>query len=211
MVITWKFDKIHGHGTPLTNCWGFVDGTVRPISRPERNPHVLYNGHKKVHGVKFQSVAAPNGLIANLFGPVEGRRHDSAMLARSGLLQMLQHYSIAQDGSILCIYGNPTYPLRPQLQRPFRSAQKTPLQKAWNKAMSSVRVSAEWVFGDVINYYKCLDFCKNLKIQLSTAGKMYIVCPLLQNARSCFYGNSTSSFFDCNPLSIQEYFPQWTE
>ena len=38
---------------------------------------VLYNGHKRVHAIKFQSVVAPNGLIANLFGPVEGRRHDS--------------------------------------------------------------------------------------------------------------------------------------
>ena len=23
---------IHAKGTPLTNCWGFIDGTVRPIS-----------------------------------------------------------------------------------------------------------------------------------------------------------------------------------
>ena len=29
------------------------------------------------------------------------------MLARSGLLQMLERYSIARDGSILCIYGDP--------------------------------------------------------------------------------------------------------
>ena len=102
--------KIHGRGAPLTNCWGFVDGTVRPISGSERNSRVLYNGHKKVHGIKFQSVAAPNGLIANLFGPVERRRHDSAMLAGSELLQMLERYSIVRDGSILCIYGDSACP-----------------------------------------------------------------------------------------------------
>ena len=84
----------------------------------------------------------------------------------------------------------------------------TPLQNEWNKEMSSVRVSVEWIFGDVINYYKFLDFRKNLKIELSAVGKMYIICALLQNARSCFYGNSTSSFFDCNPPSIQENFRQ---
>ena len=50
--------------------------------------------------------------------------------------------------------------------------------------------------------------CNNLKIQLRAVGKMYIVCALLQNVRSCFYGNSTSSFFDCNLASIQEYFRQ---
>ena len=86
--------------------------------------------------------------MANLFGPIEGQKHDSVMLARSRLLQVLEHYSITQDRSILCIYGDPAYPLRPQLQRPFLSAQITPLQNEWNKAMSSVRVSVKWVWGD---------------------------------------------------------------
>ena len=31
---------------------------------------VVYNGHKRAHGLKFQSVVIPNGLIAHLYGPV---------------------------------------------------------------------------------------------------------------------------------------------
>ena len=31
---------------------------------------VIYNGHKRVHALKFQCVALPNGLNGNLFGPV---------------------------------------------------------------------------------------------------------------------------------------------
>ena len=54
-------------GAALDNCWGFVDGTVRLISRPGEHQRVIYNGHKRVHGLKFQSVVAPNGLIANLY------------------------------------------------------------------------------------------------------------------------------------------------
>ena len=61
---------VHGKGAALENCWGFVDGTVRPICRPGENQRVMYNGHTRVHALKFQSVAAPNGLIANLYGPV---------------------------------------------------------------------------------------------------------------------------------------------
>jgi hypothetical protein len=30
---------------------------------------IVYNGHKRVHSIKFQSVVIPNGLIANLAGP----------------------------------------------------------------------------------------------------------------------------------------------
>ena len=61
---------IHEKGAPLQNCFGFVDGTVRPICRPRKNQRIVYNGHKKVHALKFQSVVVPNGMIANLYGPV---------------------------------------------------------------------------------------------------------------------------------------------
>ena len=71
---------VHNKGAALQNCWGFVDGTVRPICRPGQNQKCLYNGHKKVNAIKFQSIATPNGLVVNLFGPVEGKRHDSGML-----------------------------------------------------------------------------------------------------------------------------------
>ena len=59
-------------GSPLPNCFGFIDGTVlvRPICRPDENRRVVYNGHKRVHGLKFQSVVLPYGMIANLYGTV---------------------------------------------------------------------------------------------------------------------------------------------
>ena len=63
-------DAIHQKGSPLPNCFGFIDGTVRPICRPRNNQRVVYNGHKRVHGLKFQSVALPNGMIANMYGPI---------------------------------------------------------------------------------------------------------------------------------------------
>ena len=63
-------DSIHRKGAALENCFGFIDGTVRPIARPGKDQRVLYNGHKRVHALKFQAVAIPNGLIAHLFGPV---------------------------------------------------------------------------------------------------------------------------------------------
>jgi hypothetical protein len=63
-------EAIHRKGAALDNCLGFIDGTVRPLCRPGENQRVLYNGHKRVHAIKFQSVVTPNGLIANLYGPV---------------------------------------------------------------------------------------------------------------------------------------------
>ena len=63
-------DGIHNKGATLQNCFGFIDGTVRPISRPRDNQRRVHNGHKRVHALKFQSVIIPNGLIANMYGPV---------------------------------------------------------------------------------------------------------------------------------------------
>ena len=42
-------------------------------------------------------------------------------------------------------------------------------------------MSVEWIFGDVINDFKFLDPKKNLKIDLSAVGEMYIVGAILQN------------------------------
>ena len=51
-------EVIHTKGAPLDNCWGFVDGTTRPVCRPGRNQRLLYNGHKRYHCIKFQPVAS---------------------------------------------------------------------------------------------------------------------------------------------------------
>ena len=139
---------------------------------------------------------------------IEGRRHDAAMLADSNLLQDLQRYAHSPwpVGRPLCVYGDPAYPLRVHLQAPFRNMVLTPQMVNFNKAMSSVRVSVEWLFRDIVEYFKFLDFKKNLKIGLSSVGKMYIVCALIRNALTCLYGNTTSTFFDLDPPTLEEYF-----
>ena len=124
-------ESIHSTGSALNNCWGFIDGTVRPVCRPMENQRILYNGHKRVHSIKFQSVVIPNGIIANLFGHVEGKRHDSGMLVQSNILNDLRRYSISTTGQTLCIYGDPAYPLRVNLQTPFRGAVLTNDEKAY--------------------------------------------------------------------------------
>ena len=55
----------------------------------------------------------PSRLVANLYGPVEERRHDAGMLKESGLLKILQRRAVTPTGDILCSYGDPAYPLRP--------------------------------------------------------------------------------------------------
>ena len=128
------------------------------------------------------------------------------MLAESSLLQDLENQAFSPTGEPMCIYGDPAYPLRLHLQAPFREVQLTPEMVAYNKSMSRVRVAVEWIFGDIVNYFKFMDFKKNLKIGLSQVGKMYIVAAILRNALTCLYGNETSQFFELDPPGLHEYF-----
>ena len=115
------------------------------------------------------------------------------MLNMSGLLHDLEHHSFSPTGPVLYLYGDPAYPHRVHLQCPFaRRPNLTPEEQAFNQSMSQVRISVEWVFGDIVNYFKFTDFKKDLKIGLSAVGKIYMVCALLCNAMTCLYGNNSS-------------------
>ena len=81
-------EAIHAAGSPLDNCWGFVNGSL--IQDADTPKGRIYNGSNRISAIKFQSVVAPNGLIAHLYGPVEGRRYDSAMLRESEMLSQLE-------------------------------------------------------------------------------------------------------------------------
>ena len=116
------------------------------------------------------------------------------------------NFVFSPAGQPMCVYGDPAYPLRIHLQAPYRQGRLTQQMEDYNKAMSEVRVSVEWLFGDIINSFKFLDYKKNLKIGVSSVGKMYIVCALLRNSITCLYGNQTFEFFDLKPPTLEEYF-----
>ena len=73
----------------------------------------------------------------------------------------------------------------------------------FNNSINAVRSSVEWLFSDVINDFKFLEFKKNLKIGLSSVGKN--VCSF-RFVHTCLYGNTTSSSFYLDPPNIHDYF-----
>lgn len=127
------------------------------------------------------------------------------MLHESGVMNDL-HRVAWLNGQSLCLYGDPAYPLTGHLQAPFKNVPITQQMKNFNRAMSEVRVAVEWLFGNIVNFFKFVDFKKGMKINLSPVGKMYVVCGILENAHTCLYGNLVSDFFDVNPPTLVEYF-----
>ena len=91
------------------------------------------------------------------------------MLRYSGLLEKLEKNAFPTDcRQIMCLYGDPAYPLQTHLQVPFRMVQPNANMEAFNKLMSSVRISVEWLFGDVVSSFAFIDSKKDLKVALSS-------------------------------------------
>ena len=128
------------------------------------------------------------------------------MLAMSNLYDDLENFAFSPTGREMCLYGDPAYPLMVHLQAPFRMGMLTREMQMFNEWMSAARVSVEGLFSDIVNYFKFLDFKKNLKIGLSQVGKMYIVCALLRNALTCLYSNTTAEYFGLDPPMLHDYF-----
>ena len=197
-------DAVYENGAPLDNCWGFVDGTLRGTTRPGKDQRHMYSGHKRKHGFKYQAVTTPNGLIANLFGPIEGCRHDSFMLYQSELLEKLNTHSFAPDGSPLCIYGDPAYPFSLHLQTGFKNPTNDQ-ELIFNQKMSGARVTVEWGFGEVIERFRFTDFTKMQKLGLNSVAKQYVVSAILSNVKTCLYGCKTADYFGCAPPILENY------
>jgi len=182
-------------------------GTLCPICRPKENQRECYSGHKRSHGLKYQAVVLPNGIITNLYGPVPGRRHDAYMFAESRIHEewAAKYQNGPNPGAEYYLYGDTAYPLRNHLITPFQSSANRADQRSFNEAMSKVRVCVEWEFGRIVGDFAFVDFKKNQKLYLQPVAKQFFVATLLKNCRNCVYGGETSTYFGLTPPTLEAY------
>ena len=197
---------IRDGGAALSNCVGFIDGTVVGISRPTgyMKQLVVYNGHKRKHSLKFQAVNSSDGMILHAYGPVEGRRHDWFMYVCSGLeinLRSVLHV----NGRQYVIYGDSEYNWRPFMEVPFQGSNLNANQRAFNASMSKSRITVEWIFKEVKMYLPVVDNKRKMKLWESPVGLLYISTMVLCNLRNCIYPNQISAYFGVSPPSLDEY------
>jgi len=198
-------------GCPLPGCWAFLDGTFRQSVRPWMFQEHLFSGHKRAHGYKFQGLASPDGLMVHLAGPYEGSANDQGMLNRTRLLDLLetQNRVAANEGKgPFVIYADGGYFMNDKsdvLIVPFVRTIQTEDELVFNHVMSKYRIVVEWAFGNITRYFKYIDYGKQLKPFLQPVGSFYRVAVLLNNLFVCLYGCVTSSRFECQPPSMEQY------
>ena len=98
---------------------------MRSICRPTINQRSFFNGHKRTHAIKFQSVVVPDGLVMHLSGPYPGLMHDAAMLRFSGLLVDMETSLVDDDETDFILYGDAGYPITSQLLVPYKEIHPT--------------------------------------------------------------------------------------
>ncbi|XP_064462205.1 uncharacterized protein LOC135372615 [Ornithodoros turicata] len=191
---------VHCKGAPLENCWGFIDSTARAICRPSKDQKLYFSKQKRFHALKYQAIVCPNGIICQLDGPYAGSKHDSGFLGEAypKLEQLVQ-------GHGYCVYGGPTYPPRPLLQKPYVGSSLSEQQSAFNEAMSSVRQAVEWGFGKIAGLFAFVDFRENQKLHRQKVARMYKAGALLANCHTCLYGSQVSRYFGVDPPSLEDY------
>lgn len=124
------------------------------------------------------------------------------MFRESGLYAQLEDL-VGEHSFVL--YGDPAYPLRDLLMKPYSTSRTTPEQVAFNYAMSSVRQAVEWGFGKLVGNFAFLDFKKNQKMLLQDLRSMYRAAVILINCHTCLYGSQTGTQFNVQPPTLEEY------
>ena len=187
---------------------GFLDGRLYPMARPSLgDEEVCYNGKERVHGLKYLFLAAPDGMVSHVIGPVEGRHHD-AWLTHFGDFENVVHrlsppntsYSVLADVA----FGNNSVVATSYRENEINN---DPDKSAWNRIVYVIRVAVEWSFNKFLQLWnKFFVDTRNLRLHLMPLGRLTRVGVILLNAYVCLNGSQTSSYFSCLPPSLSEYF-----
>jgi hypothetical protein len=191
----------------VDNVWGFIDATFRRTCRPYTLQHLMYSGYKKCHGLKYQTIATPDGFVACLHGPYVGRQHDASILTESRVVEMLQDLMPAnqQNGPVYAVFGDMAYRQSLWVYRGFLNPLPGSAEARVNQVLSGSRASVEWAYGHVLQKFSSVDFKQSQQVFHQKVGQRYINCTFISNWSNCFYGTKTSQEFEAEVLSFEEY------
>lgn len=214
------------YGERFAQVGMFIDGTFNHTCRPEqREEHsqigrdtqrAVYSKYYGGWGLKYLHCVFPNGIIGQLWGPVDGRRHDGHLFAISGIDDKLACLS-EQSGSI--IHGDATpsnYDYYLFLQSHAFAHLLTGhgdsafpatshMRKGGGWELGRRRICVEWTIGKVLQQGASLDMSAHQQIYLNRPGSLYLVGCLLTNFHTCVYGSQTGLYFSCKAPLLASY------
>ncbi|DBA04776.1 TPA: hypothetical protein N0F65_004413 [Lagenidium giganteum] len=173
--------------------------TVKDLFKLHRNRLYMHrrlleeNVHVYAHAIANAAVATPDGLCIAMFGPIEGRRHDTIVLQESRLLHVLRRSQYLAPYSLCADKGNSS---QPNLIAPYKAPPKGKLLPAYeesNQRMSKLRQSVEWVFHIIKQNWSLLNRQLKMQAQMCKVGDLFAVAVLLTNCLTCIRGGNQSA------------------
>ena len=92
-------------------------------------------------------------------------------------------------GAVYALYGDLAYAQSIYLLGGFQKPPAGSDEAMFSRHMSSVRITVEWGFGDIIDKWKFLDFRSAMKIFDMPVGEFCTNGTFLSNICNCLYGN----------------------
>ena len=204
--------------------FAFTDNTMNATCRPGGGPtrdganaprndpniqRAWYNGWKKLHGMKWQTVDMPNGMNFAVWGAVSCRHNDLFTLLHSDLNNKL---STVQVGNAMQfkIYGDSAYVhlLESHILARHNYEVNTPEEILQNRVMSSCREQIEWDYGDIGRYFHLVDYKYVLQMRKMPVAAMYLTAMILRNALNCLTPGIASQYFHLNPPTLEHWLAQ---
>lgn len=198
---------------------GFIDNTMNATCRPGGGPardgadaprndpliqRAWYNGWKKLHGMKYQTVDLPNGMNMHVWGPISVRHNDITSLRDSNLNDLLIALQLGREHQWV-IYGDSAYIHVPDshILARHHNDENTEREILENRTLSACRECIEWDYGDVGKMWSLVDYKKKLKIQQMKVKNIYLTAMLLRNAHVTMNCGITSEYFNMVPPSFE--------
>ena len=144
-----------------------------------------WNGWKKLHGMKWQTLILACGMDFHVWGPLSCRRNDLTFLAQSGVQRKLVELFDEFNEIIFHIFGDSAY---------FPGDVMDTHDSIPGRGMSSVRETIEWTYKDDKGLWKYTDYEHVLQLNKQPVAKIYFICMLLRNAYVTLHGSCSISY-----------------
>ena len=200
-------DCLWRNGLRLPGCCGFVDGTFHKTYRPGADGYngllqrAFYSGDKKAHGLVFEMILFPDGMVGRAFGPVEGRRHDLYLARVSRLLALITHGALQG----FRLFGDKAYiGFGANILHPFIGAAVGSIEAEWNEYTSGYRNEVEHVIGNIYSRWACLQHEQGIEMHLPEV--WFQASVLMNNIHVCATRSSQTALRWAMPiLPLRKY------
>jgi hypothetical protein len=101
------------------------------------------------------------------------------------------------------IYGDSIFPQLQHIRSCHKGDNLTDRQLLENRVLKKVRICIEWHYGHLASLFPFLDYKRNKKLLENPCELLYFAASLLRNCHCSLYGNQTSSYFKCQPPTLE--------